>query len=229
MHDMLKPDEIWDDLQCKGLGIIRNARGFAYGQDAVLLANYLCAKKSEAVLDMCAGGGIIAILAAAKTGASFVGVELQAELCDMARRSVERNAQADSVEIINGDIRTLHKTLGYGVFDAACCNPPYYPGGTVSQNTVKRLSIHQDECTMADVAQCAARMLKNGGRFYMVYPVSRMAESFHALVQNGIQPKKLVLVRAKRNEAPYLFMTEAKKGAGAGLIMQDMITIEEDA
>ena len=33
--------EVWEDLQCAGFGIYRDTEGFSYGDDAVLLANFV--------------------------------------------------------------------------------------------------------------------------------------------------------------------------------------------
>lgn len=51
--------EIWEDLQCAGLGIYRDTEGFSYGHDAVLLANFVRANRNDHVLDLGAGTGIV--------------------------------------------------------------------------------------------------------------------------------------------------------------------------
>ena len=219
--------EIIDDLKYNGLMILRDPAAFSYNQDSVLLANAVKAAPNERVLDMCAGGCIVSILAAAKTGAHFTAAELQPALCDMARRSVELNSQQEQIDIVNADIRSLHETLGHGKFDAAACNPPYFQGGTKSVDSARRLSTHQEECTVMDVAACARRMLKNGGRFYMVYPAARLAEAICALSGAGVEVKRLTPVCSKRGRPPYLFLYECKKGARVGLTIQTPVILEE--
>ena len=92
MINNLKPDERLDDLQVNGYEIIQHPGKFCFGMDAVLLSNFARVKKGEEVLDLGTGTGIIPILLTAKTeGERFVGLEIQEESADMARRSVAHN------------------------------------------------------------------------------------------------------------------------------------------
>ena len=64
----LKNGERIDDLQFKNLKIIQNVNGFCFGIDAVLLSDFAKnMKKSDIVVDLCTGTGIIAILLARKS------------------------------------------------------------------------------------------------------------------------------------------------------------------
>ncbi len=224
--NMLYDDEQLDDLQYNGLAIIRKKRGFTYGHDAVLLANFLRAKPGERCIDLCAGSGIIAILAAAKTGAAFCGVELQEELCIMANRSAEHNGQA--IRFYRADIRALPcADIPREGFDAACCNPPYDLGGTESSNQGRNIATKGAECTIEDVCSAASRLLRYGGRLYICYPASLLTPAAGALAAARLQPKRMAFVRAKRASAPYLVLIEAKKGASAGLCYDPDIILEE--
>ena len=63
----LKENERIDDLGIKGLKLIQNKEGFCFGIDAVLLANFAkVMKRKDAVVDLCAGNGIISVLLSRK-------------------------------------------------------------------------------------------------------------------------------------------------------------------
>ena len=88
----LKADERIDDLERNGYRIIQKKNGFCFGMDAVLLSGFAKAYAGERILDLGTGTGIIPILMEAKTeGSLFVGLEIQEEIADMARRSVALN------------------------------------------------------------------------------------------------------------------------------------------
>ena len=92
----LLPNERIDDLHRNGYQIIQNPEGFCFGMDAVLLSGFARVKPGEMVLDMGTGTGIIPILLEAKTeGMEFIGLEIQDESADMAKRSVELNNLQD--------------------------------------------------------------------------------------------------------------------------------------
>ena len=87
----LLPQERLDDLQ-NGYEIIQDPGKFCFGADAVLLSWYARALAHERILDMGCGTGIIPILLRArKKGSHVVGLEIQEDCAQMARRSVIHN------------------------------------------------------------------------------------------------------------------------------------------
>ncbi len=216
---MLKNGERIEDLKYKGLRIIRPPGGFTYGTDSVLLAGLSRAGRKESVVELCSGAGAIALLFGARTGARVIAVELRADLSDAAARSVRMNG-LKNVEALQMDLRDAPRLIGYGGFDAAVCNPPYFSGGTRSPDEIRRMSAHQENGVLDDVAQCAFRLLKNGGRFYMVYPASLIAGAFASLTGNGLEPKRIRFISHREGKAPYLLFIEAKKLGGRGAIIE---------
>ena len=109
----LKENERLDDLQYKGLKIIQNTKGFCFGIDSVLLTDF--AKKikpNSLVADLGSGTGILSILLAAKTqNTKFIGIEIQQEVADMSRRSIEYNKLNDRINIENCNILELKEKI----------------------------------------------------------------------------------------------------------------------
>lgn len=207
-----------EDLQCSGLSIVVDKEGFTYGSDAVLLSDFARPRRGDCCLDLGAGTGILAILINGKTGARFTAVEIQRSACLLMEESLALNGQGDDITVLNADLRELDGLLPAGSFDGAVCNPPYFSGGTRSEKPAVALSVHQDACSIYDVARCAGRLLKNGGRLWLCYPASRLAECFHAMVSAGLQPKRLRLIEGKNG--PYLALVECVKGGKTGLIIE---------
>ena len=82
---IIKEGERIDELQRNGYRIIQKTNGFCFGMDAVLLSGFASVKPGEKVLDLGTGTGIIPILLEAKTeGSHFTGLEIQAEMAEMA-------------------------------------------------------------------------------------------------------------------------------------------------
>jgi len=69
------------DLQVGNLQIYQSERFFRFGTDAVALANFANIKRSDIVVDIGTGSGVIPILAVGKFGAKYAyGIEIQKEL-----------------------------------------------------------------------------------------------------------------------------------------------------
>ena len=113
MKDGLLSGERLDDLQRDGLMLIQNPKWFCFGMDAVLLSSFACVPEGKKVLDLGCGNGIIPILLSAKTQAEHIeGLEIQADIADMARRSVEYNKLDSRVHITTGDIKEAAAIFG---------------------------------------------------------------------------------------------------------------------
>ena len=126
---MLKTDEILDDLQ-NGYFIIQKQNGFKFGVDAVLLSDFAKDARSKRTLDLCTGTGIVPILLAAKTDTPRIdALEIQEDMADVARRSVEYNKLGDRITVTRGDLKDAVTIYGGGSFDTVTCNPPYMKRG----------------------------------------------------------------------------------------------------
>src|SRR5699024_12303073 len=78
--------------------IIQSPTIFSYSLDALLLADftYLPIKKGD-ILDLCTGNGIIPLLLSKRTHGQIYGLEIQARLADMAKRSIMLNDLSNQI------------------------------------------------------------------------------------------------------------------------------------
>ena len=207
-----------EDLQ-NGYVILQNDAYFSFGTDAILLSDFADVKENEQVIDFCTGCGIVPILLAAKnTGAHITGIEIQKEIADMAGESIEMNKLTDDVEIVHGDIKNVLDYVKHGV-DVVVVNPPYEKTDTGKQSANAFVNIAKREvlCSLKDVVGSAAKVLRTGGRFYIIYRVGRFAELMARLHQYSLEPKQIRLVAQRQGEAPSFVLVHARKGANEGL------------
>ncbi len=212
----LKPGERVDDLHRNNYKIIQNTKKFCFGMDAVLLSGYVKVLPGERVLDLGTGTGIIPMLLEAKTpGQHFTGLEIQEESADMARRSVSMNKLEDKVAIVIGDIREASALFGPASFDVVTSNPPYmnHNHGIVNPGEAKAIARHEVLCTLEDVVREASRILKPGGRFYMVHRPFRLIEIISTLTAFKLEPKRMKLVYPYVHKEPNMVLLECIKGA----------------
>lgn len=231
MTTNLKADERLDDLQINGYEIIQHPGKFCFGIDAVLLSNFARVKKGERTLDLGTGTGIIPILLTAKTeGDEFVGLEIQDESADMAQRSVAHNHLGERVKIVHGDIKEASSIFGSASFDVITTNPPYMIGkhGIANASDTKAIARHEVLCTLDDILRESAKILKPGGRFYMVHRPFRLAEILSKMVQVGIEPKRMRMVHPFIDKEPNMVLVEGKRGGNSRMTVERPLIVYKD-
>lgn len=231
MTTELKAGERIDDLQRSNLKIIQNTGKFCFGMDAVLLSGFVRVRPGSRVLDMGTGTGILPLLLSAKTQAAhLIGLEIQTESADMARRSVLLNHLEEKIAIVEGDLKEASALFGNAVFDAVTCNPPYMIGahGLKSQETPKAIARHEILCTFEDVAREAARVLKPGGRFFLVHRPFRLAEIIKTLLSCKLEPKRMQLVYPYVDKEPNMLLLEACKGGNSRMTVEKPLIVYKE-
>ena len=218
--------ETIEDLQYKGLKLIQNDRVFKFGTDGVLLAGFVQARREECVVDLGTGGGIIPVLLAARTGAQVIGIEIQREAANLARRNVQLNHQEKQIQIIEGDLKRASSLVACAV-QVVVCNPPYDlpTAGKVSAQPHIRIARHEVACCLEDVIKSAASLLQTGGRFFMIHRVNRMAEIMHVLREYRLEPKVMQLIAPKAGEEPNYMLVKCIRDAAAGMRLLPQLEI----
>lgn len=226
----LKDGERIDDLQRCGYKIIQNSEKFCFGMDAVLLSAFAKVKAEEKVVDLGCGNGILPILLEAKTdGELFTGIEVQKEIADMARRSVELNHLEGKIQIINDDIKNIRKVLEPESVNVVVSNPPYMidDHGIKNPTSPKAIARHEVLCDFSDVASAAKYLLKNGGRFYLVHRPFRLVELLKTLSEYGLEPKRMKLVYPYIDQEPNMVLIEALKGGKSRISIEKPLIVYE--
>lgn len=227
----LKENERIDDLQRNGYRIIQNTKGFCFGMDAVLLSGFAFVKLGERAIDLGTGTGIIPILLEAKCqGEHYTGLEIQEEMADMARRSVALNQLEKKVSVVTGDIREASRLFGAASFDVVTSNPPYMNDahGLKNPELPKAIARHEVLCTLEDVAGQAARLLKPGGRFYLVHRPHRLIEIITALTRAGLEPKRMKLVHPFVDKEANMVLIEAVRGGKSMIKVEAPIIVYKE-
>lgn len=216
---MLLKNERLDDLQFNNLFIIQNPNLYCFTSDAVELCNFVKAGCKDRVVDLCSGSGVIGILCQAKTKAKQVYlVEIQEELANMSKRSVEYN-KLTNIEVINQPLQNINKKIGTG-FEVVVCNPPYKicNGGEVSEKPEIAMCKHEITVTLEEIVKEASALLKFGGRFYTVNKEERLTDLFCLMRKYNIEPKTLKI--RKSTKGANIILVEGKKGGRSGLKIQ---------
>ena len=231
MNVPLKPGESIDDLQRNGYRVIQSADNFRFGIDSVLLAWFAEVRANETVADLCTGTGVVMLLMDARNRAGdYTGLEIQPDMAEMASRSITLNDASDHMRARECDVKRASEDFLPHSFDVVTVNPPYLRQGDGKENPerAKAVSRHEILLTLEDAVREGSRLLKPGGRFYMVHRAARSAEVIETMCRHRLAPEKLCFVHSFREkEASLLLISGIRDGRNGTRILPPVVLYDE--
>lgn len=237
-HEQILEDPLvtLDDLIIGGRKIYQRLDQFKFSIDAVLLAHFASYKKGASYLDLGTGTGILPLLATALGADHVTGLEINPIMAGLARQSVAYNGLEESIQIIEGDYRLGHLGpsakegllhLGSRPFAGVLVNPPYYDSqaGKKPASHDLSLALHDRETSLDMVLATAKRLVKYGGKLWMIYLASRLPHALGTMSRYGFAPKRMRLVHSYPKGQAKLVLLEGQLGAKEGLVIEDPLFI----
>ncbi|MDJ0784080.1 MAG: tRNA1(Val) (adenine(37)-N6)-methyltransferase [Desulfosarcinaceae bacterium] len=194
--------------------------GYRFSIDAVLLAAHARPRPEDLVLDLGTGCGVVALLMARRCETlTIYGVELQADLAQLARHNVLINDLDDRVHIIQGDIKKLDGKLLPRPADLIVANPPYYrlTSGRLNPDDQRAVARHELRLTLDQFLAATKRHLRTAGRMVCVYPCTRLIDLLTGMRKEGIEPKRIRLVHGKADDEARFAIVEGIHQGRPGL------------
>jgi len=225
----LKSDETLDTI--KDIKLFQAKDGYRFSIDALLLENFISAKRLEKGVELGAGSGVISILLAKRLKqAKIIAVEIQKALAGRAMRNVELNGLSDRIEILNEDIKDIKKILPANKFDFVFSNPPFRKTktGRLSVYEERAVARHEIEMTLPDLIKAAAGLLKHSGRLFLIYHPFRLAELISFLRAARLEPRRMRFVHSKEGGEARMVLIEAAKGSGIWLKVDPPLYLYEN-
>ncbi len=218
-----------DDLQFKNLKLYQDSDNYCFTSDSVLLANYAKCKPNDKVVEFCAGSGVVSILFSKKQRpGKITAFEMQKQLYELFVKSIEYNKLSDTITAINCKNEQAVKMLGAGYADVIMCNPPYFVSSEAIENpTSNQIATIELYENLDGLLKTAARLLKFGGKFYMVHRVDRLVDIFYSLRQNKLEPKNLTIIYPKKDAVPVVCLVTCIKGGKPDLKVSKVVYADQ--
>ena len=223
---MQNNNEKIEDLGDKRLKIIQASDSYRFSVDSILLLNFIRVKNYEKIIDLGTGSGIIPLLLFSKRkGLSIHGIEIQKDLADMARRSVELNKLQNGITIIQEDFRNLKNIFKNQQFNVLVSNPPYISvgQGKINPSNSKAIARHEIKGDLEDIISVSNYLLKDKGRIYLIYRSAKLIRLVITLKKYGIEPKVIKFIYPGPGENANLVLLEGIKSGKEELKIEDPI------
>lgn len=224
-------NERLDDLGVNNLKIIQNEKIYCFNSDTILLADFVTTKKTDVVCDFGTGSGIIPILLKGKRELKHIyAIEVQDVFCDLAQRNFELNDMDKDITLVKGNISEVSKDLLEKGITVVVCNPPYFDATTPFKNESEEVKIarHEILIDLKGIISNASKILKTGGRFFIVHKVKRLNEIFKYLNEFNLAVKRIRNVYPNINKNADTCLIECVKDKKPELVVLPPLYVREE-
>lgn len=226
--------EVLNDLVgYKNLKIYQNTDWFSFSLDSVLLPNFVTLNKNiDVVMDLGCGNAPIPLILSTKTNAKIIGVEIQKDSYELAKKSISYNHLENKIELLNMDMKDLKNIYPSDSIDVITCNPPYFKyleTSNLNEDIHKVIARHEKMITLEDILSLSKYLLKNNGVLAMVHRTDRLIEIIHLFRKYGLEVKKLRFIYPKVDMESNMVLIEGRKSGKVGLkILPPLYAHHED-
>jgi len=180
-------------------------------------------RPGDTALDIGAGCGAVGIMLYAHSQAKITLDSI--EIYEGAYACLKENYRINAVrgKAIAGDVRALGET-GLGRYSFMVSNPPYRPLGSGEEPAgPDALARFEKALTLPQLVEAARALSGKNARLALIYPAERTAQLARELPRGGFEPKILQFIYTRRGAAARLVLCLAKRGANAGLKVEEPI------
>jgi tRNA1Val (adenine37-N6)-methyltransferase len=231
LFQLKKEGETVDTLLGGRLRVLQKKRGYRFSIDSILLAHFVRFGKHARACDLGAGSGVISLILASNfKKAKIAGVEIQHDLVDMTKRSIELNSMQELFKIFHGDVRRIEELFERESFDVVFFNPPYRKlnSGRINPEREKAIARHEIKGTLSDFLSAAEYLLEDGGHVYLIYPAIRSVELMFRMRTLSLEPKRLRMVHSNVSSRAEFVLAEGIKRGGEELRIESPLFIYKD-
>jgi tRNA1(Val) A37 N6-methylase TrmN6 len=211
-----------------GLRFHQPTVGYRFSLDPFLLCGFSRVATGDKVVDLGTGVGVIPLLLATRSELQeCAGIEIQQRAATIARQNCAVNNVGTKIRIIEGDLRRHKEFFAPQSVDVVVTNPPYRSRNTgkTAPDPDRALARHELAGGLDDFVTATAYLLKNGGRFYVIYLAERLTDLLQEMRRTNIEPKRLRLVHSRAGDEARLVLVEGRRAGKPGLKVEPPLYI----
>ncbi|MBR3859040.1 MAG: methyltransferase [Bacteroidaceae bacterium] len=208
---MLKPA-----FTFKQFAISQERCAMKVGTDGVLLGAWARVEHCRRILDMGTGTGLVALMAAQRSQADIVAIDLDADAVAQAAENVAASPWESRIQVVQADARQVEsgKTFHFQLFDAILCNPPFFENSLKSPDVARTMARHTDTLSFDELARSAARLLSPEGELSVVIPYDRAHDMTVSAACCGLfATRQTVIVPVEGGKPKRILMAFSREGA----------------
>ena len=196
------------------------------GTDAVLLGAIADCSNCANILDIGTGTGIIALMLAQKSDSVIDCIDINPEAVKLTSENIKKSPWKNRLNVYHSSLQDFVPQYKY---DLIISNPPYFNTQIIAPDKNRAIARHVIELSLKDLALNVARLLKDNGIFYVIYPCEQAVDFTNNAQNVGLNAKQVYEIFSKTNsQTPTRLITKYSKSKNQNESEPIKINIENE-
>ena len=170
------------------------------GTDAVLLGAWTSLNRTDSVLDIGCGCGIIAMMIAQRCSSCLIdAIEINASAAQQARDNISDSIFSERINVVN---RPLQDFIPEKKYSLIISNPPFFENSLLSPAHERSRVRHAIDLTMADIFIFSSHYLCWDGQISVVLPHNALPKVIKSAEAFSFFPQQICHVRSHPDKLP---------------------------
>lgn len=218
----------------KQFAISQDRCAMKVGTDGVLLGAWARVAHCRRVLDIGTGTGLVALMAAQRSQAHIVAIDLDTDAVAQATANVAASPWPARIQVMEVDAREIdHSDVSIQnsesthpeansefiihnsefLFDAILCNPPFFENALKSPDAARTMARHTDTLSFDELARSAARLLSPEGELSVIIPYDRAHDmTVSAACQGLFATRQTIVIPVEGGKPKRMLMAFSREG-----------------
>jgi len=169
------------------------------GTDGVLIGAWANVHHAKHILDIGSGTGLIALMAAQRSRASIIGIEINQEAAIQAQENVYISPWKERIRIIHTDLKAFRTNI---LFDSIISNPPYFSNALKCPNNKRNIARQDNALSFRELIQYTAKLLHPQGEFSVIIPACEVDKVLGLAIENKLYPSRKTWIKTTPRVSP---------------------------
>jgi len=191
-----------------------------------LLAWYTRPKRSDRIVELGCGTGIVSAYLAMNHDVEVHCIERNELLAKLACETVKMNSLEGRMFVHHASCAQVRELFPAEQFDIVVSNPPHHLTGMPSPSQLRRETRSIDFNEAESFVEATAYLLRNRGKFVFVLSCEYLMFWLNEFVKRKLQPKRLIPIYGDPKRNAILTIIEGVKNGGIGLRLEPPIVLK---
>lgn len=191
-----------ESFQFKQFAVNHDLAAMKVGTDGVLLGAWSnISDAPNAVLDIGAGTGLLALMLAQRSTATLIdAIEIDENAYEQCVDNFESSPWADRLFCYHASLDEFTEDIE-DTYDLIVCNPPFYLENMSSGNKARDIARQNDSLPFEDLLVSVSKLLSENGKFSLIIPYSMEEEFLYLATTSNLFPLRITRVKGNPTSA----------------------------